>query len=647
MGEPIKKIRQLIDPNLEGDSPNIAMESEHFRIFCDNAPINIMYCDRDLVIRYLNTRSRETLETLEAYLPMPVNEIIGSKIDAFHKVPAHQRRILANPKNLPHRTLVNVGPEKVDLNVSPVHNNGGVYIGAMVTWDVVTEKLTTEEMMTRMYNMMENAPVNIMYTDLNFKITYINPQSLATLKTIQEYLPVNADEVIGNTIDIFHKNPSHQRKILANEKNLPHRAVINVGKEKLSLLTSSIVDKSGKRIGTMLTWDVVTEKFLADEEMAKIRSMVENAPINIMMADTSLKIVYLNPASLTTLRGLQKYLPRPVDQIKGESIDVFHKNPDMQRRLLANDKNLPHRAKIKLGDQTIDLLVTAIYDAHKNYLGPMLTWELITDRVKLVQNISEAANHLASAASELNATATQMASNSEETTNQAGTVSAASEQVAKGVEAVATNTEEMLASVKEIARNANEASSRSNETKAQAQATNVTITKLGESSHEIGNVIKVISSIAQQTNLLALNATIEAARAGDAGRGFAVVANEVKELAKQTATATEEITKKIGAIQTDTQGAVKAIADIGKSIEKVNDIASAIAASVEEQLATTNEVARVVQQSNQGVQSIADNIKGVSAAAIQASGGAAQVLEAARSLQLLADKLQDLVKLIS
>jgi methyl-accepting chemotaxis protein len=517
----------------------------------------------------------------------------------------------------------------------------------MVTWDVVTQKLATEEAMTRISNMMENAPVNVIYADASFKITYVNPKSLETLKSIEEHLPIAVDEIIGSSIDVFHKNPAHQRKLLANDRNLPHRAIIAVGPEKLDLLVTAIFDTSNKRIGTMVTWDLVTEKFKLDAEMAKIRSMVENAPINIMLADTDFKLVYLNPASINTLRGLQRYLPRPVEQLKGESIDIFHKNPEHQRRILSNDKNLPHRAKIRLGDQTLDLLVSAIYDSNKVFLGPMVTWDVITDRVKLVQNITEAATQLASAASELNATATQMSSNSEQTTNQAGTVSAASEEVAKGVETVATNTEEMLASIKEIARNANEASSRSNDTRVQAQKTNVTIGKLGDSSQEIGNVIKVISSIAQQTNLLALNATIEAARAGDAGRGFAVVANEVKELAKQTATATEEITKKIGAIQTDTGGAVKAISEIGVSIEQLNAIASAIAASVEEQLATTNEVARVVQQSNQGVQSIADNIKGVSAAAVQTSGGATQVLEAARGLQDLATRMQELVRLIS
>ena len=216
--------------------------------------------------------------------------------------------------------------------------------------------------------------------------------------------------------------------------------------------------------------------------------------------------------------------------------------------------------------------------------------------------------------------------------------------MSKGVQTVATNTEEMSASIKEIARNSSEAANISKDTLKKAQSTNATIAQLGVSSQEIGNVIKVISSIAQQTNLLALNATIEAARAGDAGKGFAVVANEVKELAKQTAKATDDITTKIGSIQRDTQGAIDAIGGISQFIDKLNGISMAIAASIEEQTATTNEVARVVKESNKGVEGIAEVVRSVAMAAKQSTSGASQTLEAAKSLAQLADKLKNLVK---
>ena len=267
-------------------------------------------------------------------------------------------------------------------------------------------------------------------------------------------------------------------------------------------------------------------------------------------------------------------------------------------------------------------------------------------QVELIKALSETAQQLAAAAAELNATSTQMSSNAEKSTTIANATAAASEEVSQGVRTVATNTEEMSAAIKEIARNAAEASTTSATTLRQAQATNTTITKLGASSQEIGNVIKVISSIAQQTNLLALNATIEAARAGDAGRGFAVVANEVKELAKQTAKATEDITNKITGIQQDSKLSVDAVNGIGQTIEKLNSIAGAIAASVEEQAATTNEMSRVVQESSKGVVSITENVRIVSTAAKETYTGSNQVLSAAKSLSELATRLETLVKRI-
>ena len=493
-------------------------------------------------------------------------------------------------------------------------------------------------------SLMETIPLNVIFTGMDFVIRYMNKTSLETLRTLQHLLPMPVDNIVGSSIDAFHKNPAHQRSLLGNSSKLPYNTYITLGEHQLALNVFQVSDHSGKPFGFMASWEIATERLKNEQEVARITSMMENMPINVLMCDLDFNINYMNPKSRETLTKLQKLLPIPVDQVVGSNVDVFHKHPEKQRKLLADDRNLPLQTKIKLGDESLNLNVSAIYDHNKKYIGPMLTWEIITEKVTLVSALEETSSQLSSAAEELSANSTQMAKNADQTTEQSVSASASAEEVSQGVKSVATNTEEMTASIKEIAKASSDAAGISKEAKERATETNGTINQLGESSEEIGNVIKVISSIAQQTNLLALNATIEAARAGDAGKGFAVVANEVKELAKQTAKATEEITSKIASIQDSSKGAVDAIGGISEIIEKLNGISVSIAASVEEQAATTSEVSRVVAESNRGVENIAETVKTVSSAAEQSSAGAKQTLDAAKNLAELADRLKELVK---
>jgi methyl-accepting chemotaxis protein len=258
-------------------------------------------------------------------------------------------------------------------------------------------------------------------------------------------------------------------------------------------------------------------------------------------------------------------------------------------------------------------------------------------------HIAGGASTLSASSEELSAVSQQMSAGAEETAAQAATVSAAAEQVSHNVQSVSAGAEELDASIQEIAKNTSDAARVASGAVSLAEATNETVAKLGESAAEIGEVIKVITSIAEQTNLLALNATIEAARAGEAGKGFAVVASEVKDLARKTARSSEEIERKIGTIQHDTEHAVAAIGQIRDVIREINDIQTIIAASVEEQAATTSEIGRSVTEAATGSTEIARNITGVAETAQGNSQGAADTHRAAEELARLSGELLQLV----
>ena len=612
---------------------------------------NVFIANLEFEIIYINESAKQTLLKIAGEIRrvfgVEVDDILGSSIHKFHKDARRVEKILTSPQALPYQTEFTFGEVTLEARINSVRGTTGDVQGYVVAWEDVTYRQRLELDYAGQVAAIQRSQAVIEFA-MDGTILNANDNFLKTMG-------YTLDEIKGQRHSLFVDDATrgsaeyrdmwqrlNRGEFLAGE----FRRVGKGGREiYIQGVYSPIVDKSGKPFKVV--------KYATDVTEAKVRNADYQGQVAAIGRVQAVIEFGLDGVIASANENFLKAMGYRLDEIKGRHHSLFvdpgHAASAEYRQFwldLASGRQQSGRFR-RVGKGGQEVWIQGSYFPILDYAGrPIKVVKYASDITQLKQveaALDNTVQTLASAAQELTSVSQQMASNSEETAAQASVVSAAAEQVSRNVGTVASAAEEMGASIKEIAKNANEAARVATSAVKVAEKTNATVSKLGESSAEIGNVIKVITSIAQQTNLLALNATIEAARAGEAGKGFAVVANEVKELAKQTAKATEDISRKIEAIQADTKGAVDAIAQIGTIISQINDIQSTIASAVEEQTATTAEISRNVGEAALGSREIAQNVMGVAQAARSTTEGAANTKSSAEELSRMAVELKRLV----
>jgi methyl-accepting chemotaxis protein len=384
--------------------------STRLQVAVDGCQSPMIMIDRDFIITYANDATVELLTKYqdkfkEVWPSFDVKGVMGTCIDVFHKNPEHQRKLLADPGNLPYKTDIEINGLKFSLTVSAQMDPEGKYIGNTLEWQDVTELRIKENEQVRLQVAVDGCQSPMIMIDRDFIITYANEATVDLLTKYQDkfkevWPSFDVSGVMGTCIDMFHKNPTHQRKLLDDPNNLPYQTDIEINGLKFALTVSAQRDAAGNYIGNTLEWQDVTEQRQKELEVARLQSAVDGAQANLMLCDEDLNITYANPSVVEMLRNRQTELRAiwpglDVDNLVGQNIDQFHKRPEHQRRLLSDINSLPANAEIKVGELEFGVNATAITDSEGNYMGNMVEWRDITeekDAERQIENLINAAS---------------------------------------------------------------------------------------------------------------------------------------------------------------------------------------------------------------------------------------------------------------
>ncbi len=603
------------DVRLRRQERQAAAETLRIKQALDVCDTSVMMADNDLNIIYTNDavvdmlRSRE--QTLTRELPkFSIDKLIGTCVDDFHKNPAHQRGML-NKLRSPYSTTLNIADLTFNLIATPLFDESGERLGTVVEWEDITERLAREREEQRISSenarvkqALDNVSANVMIADSNYDIIYMNDSIVGMMRTAEadirtQLTGFDANRLVGANIDVFHKNPSHQRTMLDALRST-HVGQILVGGRTFRLIANPILVE-GERIGTVVEWADRTAEVAIEGEIDA-------------MVDAASSGDFTKQISLTDKDGFFENLSKGLNHLVS-TVEVALN--DVIRMLGAMAK----------GDLTERIT--------RDYQGSF--GQLKDDANATANKLTEVIGNIRSSSGAITSAANEIAQGNAD-------LSQRTEEQASSLEETASSMEEMTSTVKQSAENAIEANQLSD--KAQDKAVQggevvsravAAMDEINTSSKKISDIIGVIDEIAFQTNLLALNAAVEAARAGEQGRGFAVVAGEVRNLAQRSAGAAKEIKELIRDSQNKVGDGTQLVNESGETLKDIVDAVEKVSSMMREISEAAQEQTSGIDQVNTAVSEMDDMTQQNAALVEEASAAGEAMAEQARGMNAMMD----------